>query len=263
MDLDYDSFCNEFEEIHCIRTRENTKRETLIRIGIWREQHVAIKNCREREATIYNKIPEHPHIIRLLGIFRVHLPEKNKIQLYILMEANSGITLADTAIFSRYTLQDVLRIMIQITKGLQHLHSCNIIHHDIKRSNILIMKSITKEQEAKICDFGLSCFTDVDGRSSNKSRVSGTKGYLAPEKSNTSDLAITNKVDIFALGVLGTELIDEDEPITTTVNKYNNILNRCKDINPNNRYNATELLAALETLAALEILKEAERALIQ
>tara|TARA_Y100000741_G_scaffold363731_1_gene352679 strand:+ start:830 stop:2032 length:1203 start_codon:yes stop_codon:yes gene_type:complete len=73
------------------------------------------------------------------------------------------------------------KITIQILKGLDYIHSNNIIHTDIKLDNILIEKNILdikndNDVNIKICDFGTSHFT------SDKSNFSvGTIDYSAPE----------------------------------------------------------------------------------
>ena len=49
-------------------------------------------------------------------------------------------------------LDEVKRITLQVAKGISYLHKQDIIHGDIKPSNILI----NGKDEIKVCDFGLS-----------------------------------------------------------------------------------------------------------
>jgi predicted amino acid-binding ACT domain protein len=51
---------------------------------------------------------------------------------------------------SRY--YEYLPIALDISNGMAYLHSRNIIHRDLKTSNILL----TRDHRAKICDFGMS-----------------------------------------------------------------------------------------------------------
>ncbi|KAJ1689484.1 hypothetical protein LUZ63_013639 [Rhynchospora breviuscula] len=70
-----------------------------------------------------------------------------------------------------------LRIAHDAAQGLHYLHTgCNIIHRDVKTSNILLGSNL----EAKIADFGLS---KVSGNNSSPPTFSvvGTLGYIDPE----------------------------------------------------------------------------------
>ena len=87
----------------------------------------------------------------------------------------------------------------KIIKDLKLLHSKNMVHMDIKPSNILL----TNSKVAKIADFGLSKFYNLDKINSfeNLSELDsetttllkkdntipvGTERYMAPEIHNTS-----------------------------------------------------------------------------
>ena len=80
------------------------------------------------------------------------------------------------------------KIFSQISNGLAYVHSCNIIHRDIKPDNILINGSIVK-----LCDFGISKkkYCQLTPRI-------GTNNYKAPEL--FSDIEYDFAIDIWALG---------------------------------------------------------------
>ncbi len=59
----------------------------------------------------------------------------------------------DKAISAGLTSYQKVKLHISILKGLAHLESLFIVHADIKPSNILVNKNLTK---AAICDFGIS-----------------------------------------------------------------------------------------------------------
>jgi serine/threonine protein kinase len=97
-----------------------------------------------------------------------------------------------------------LKILVGVARGLHYLHAHaqpRIIHRDIKASNILL----TKNNEAKIADFGLAfLFPDEESYIMTK-HVAGTKGYMAPEYASLGQLS--NKVDIFSFGILCLEVV--------------------------------------------------------
>ena len=89
-------------------------------------------------------------------------------------------------------------ILFQILKGLETIHSLNIIHRDINPNNILI----SSKGEVKISGFGNS-INDNESKFEKDNPI-GKLSYIAPEcllKCN-----FNNKVDIWGVGVLMIEL---------------------------------------------------------
>ena len=86
----------------------------------------------------------------------------------------------------------IINICFGILNGLNHLHSYNIIHRDIKNSNILVNENYTP----KIIDFG---FSKVYGKNEMASFKCGSLFFQAPEI--ISGQLNNNKVDIWATGI--------------------------------------------------------------
>jgi len=86
-------------------------------------------------------------------------------------------------------------IIFQISYGLYILHSNNIIHNDIKPSNILI----DEKGSIFIIDFGSSCF-------SNEENNTFTSLYSSPEFLNNFEKR-DEKYDMWSLGVIIIELL--------------------------------------------------------
>jgi serine/threonine protein kinase len=91
-------------------------------------------------------------------------------------------------------VSEVLRIGLQIARGLAAAHAMGLIHRDIKPSNILIENG---SERVKIADFGLARAAD-DDTISPVGIVAGTPMYMAPEQATGEP--IDQRADLFSLG---------------------------------------------------------------
>ncbi|KAF9663223.1 hypothetical protein SADUNF_Sadunf17G0015900 [Salix dunnii] len=106
--------------------------------------------------------PEHlPHleneiaILKLLNhenIIHYYGTHKDGEMLYIFLELASQGTLEQAYKNCRFTESQVSDYTRQILQGLTYLHSCKVVHGDLKCENILV----TKSGGVKLADFGLS-----------------------------------------------------------------------------------------------------------
>ncbi|KAJ7964334.1 GPCR kinase [Quillaja saponaria] len=109
-----------------------------------------------------------------------------------------------------------LKIALGSAKGILYLHNeadPPIFHRDIKASNILLDSKFT----VKVADFGLSRLApvpDIEGivPAHVSTVVKGTPGYLDPEYFLTHKL--TDKSDVYSLGVVFLELLTGMQPIS-------------------------------------------------
>ena len=110
-------------------------------------------------------------------------------------------------------------IIYQITFGLYILHNNNIIHNDIKPSNILINEvgGIT------ICDFGSAAYKNEDSNTY-------TKYYASPEFLNDLKIKRNEKSDMWALGVIIIELHLKINGYFKSNNEDNSNINQLKFI---------------------------------
>ncbi|XP_057993605.1 probable LRR receptor-like serine/threonine-protein kinase At1g06840 isoform X3 [Hevea brasiliensis] len=119
---------------------------------------------------------------------------------------------------SKEPLSFALRVRIALgsAKGILYLHKDAdppIFHRDIKASNILL----DSNYNAKVADFGLSRLApvpDIEGAvpAHVSTVVKGTPGYLDPEYFLTHKL--TDKSDVYSLGVVFLELLTGMQPIS-------------------------------------------------
>ncbi|KAH0655033.1 hypothetical protein KY285_029915 [Solanum tuberosum] len=108
-----------------------------------------------REIIILRRLGDHPNVIKLEGVVTL----KMSCSLYLVFDCMEydlkGIQEHKGVKFSE---PEIKCYMNQLLKGLNHCHSCGILHRDIKTSNLLV----NKEGILKITDFGLSTFFDPE-----------------------------------------------------------------------------------------------------
>eukprot|EP01126_Amoeba_proteus_P008356 TRINITY_DN1308_c0_g2_i3.p1 TRINITY_DN1308_c0_g2~~TRINITY_DN1308_c0_g2_i3.p1 ORF type:complete len:232 (+),score=55.60 TRINITY_DN1308_c0_g2_i3:912-1607(+) len=166
--------------------------------------------------------------------------------------------------------QMVLIMAIQISRCVNYLHECDIIHRDLKSLNLLINKFL----EIKICDFGLSRV--IDKNVPMTSNV-GTVAWVAPEIINQKKRNYTEKADIYSLGVILWELISRQmpfadleafaipiqvnkgkrpSPVPKTITKdYRKLVKKCWGPKPESRPTASHIVTILEAIYNKQLIK--------
>ena len=149
------------------------------------------------EASIMKKL-FHPNVISFKEVFK----DVKLDYFYIVMEyANDGdlskkIKAQKQKNFGEkyFSEEKIMQYFYQICRGLQYIHSKNIIHRDIKSQNIFLMKN----GKLKIGDFGIA--KALTNTKNNATTIIGTPYYLSPEVINGEPY--NYKTDIWSLGVV-------------------------------------------------------------
>lgn len=116
---------------------------------------------------------------------------------YFVMEFVAGKTISDDITAGHvYGEQEALDIIIQVAHALEHAHSVELVHRDVKPKNIMI----THDGVVKLADMGLAReTTDIEAAESEKGKAYGTPYYIAPEQIRGA-MDIDGRADIYGLG---------------------------------------------------------------
>ncbi|PKA61797.1 putative LRR receptor-like serine/threonine-protein kinase [Apostasia shenzhenica] len=185
-------------------------------VAIKRAQEGSLQGSREffTEIELLSRL-HHRNLVSLLG----YCDEENEQMLVYEFMPNGTLRdhlSAKSGKFSgalRFSMR--LQMALGAAKGILYLHTeadPPIFHRDIKATNILLDSKFV----AKVADFGLSRLApvpDIEGilPAHVSTVVKGTPGYLDPEYFLTQKL--TDKSDVYSLGVVFLELLTGSQPI--------------------------------------------------
>ncbi len=148
---------------------------------------------------------QHPHILPLLdsgetdGFF------------YYVMPFVKGQSLRARLAHGELPVHDAVQILKEVVDALAHAHAHGVVHRDIKPDNILL-----SERHALVMDFGVAkAVSEATGRQTLTTAgvALGTPAYMAPEQA-AADPHLDHRVDLYAVGVLGYELLTGRPPFT-------------------------------------------------
>ncbi|TFG91608.1 MAG: serine/threonine protein kinase, partial [Syntrophobacterales bacterium] len=127
------------------------------------------------------------------NIATIHAIEEVNDEIFIVMEYIDGQELKEKISKGPITIEESIKIAIQITEGLNAAHEKDIVHRDIKSSNIMI----TEKGKVKIMDFGLAKIRGGVQLTKEQSAL-GTAAYMSPEQARGEPT--DHGADIWAFG---------------------------------------------------------------
>ncbi len=149
-----------------------------------------------REGRLLKKLT-HPHIVRAYETIRGPRPT-------LILETLTGATLAyliDTSP-RRLPLKDIVYLGLHLCSAVHYLHRHDILHLDLKPSNI-----VSEHQMAKILDLSIA---RPPGRGK---KGAGTRNYMSPEQARGDYLSPAT--DVWGIGAVLFEATTGEEPFNT------------------------------------------------
>lgn len=201
------------------------------------------------------------------GIARLYDAGVAGEQPWLALEFIEGVPITDYAERNALALPARIALLRQVAAALQAAHARLVVHRDLKPANVLV----TPAGEVKLLDFGIAKLLG-SGDDSDLTGLGGrpaTPDYAAPEQ--LAGGHITVATDVYALGLLGYELLARarpfprssrlgrmvqargDAPLASTLappalrralaGDLDAILARAVDPEPGNRYASVDALA--------------------
>ncbi|XP_017125637.1 proto-oncogene serine/threonine-protein kinase mos isoform X1 [Drosophila elegans] len=177
--------------------------------AIYRDRSVAVKIIRAQAAsTLHNESHlqnlEHRNIVRLLKL------ESAADFGLVIMECPRGQCLQRIVDTIALPLVHRIVITLDVVAALRYCHSQNVLHLDVKPTNILVdlgtrssgvgnAHTFKRSYICKLCDFGSSMEMGEFGGRQHPIRANGTLRYMSPEVLRSDFLSEAS--DIYSLGI--------------------------------------------------------------
>jgi len=171
-------------------------------------------------------------------------------------------------------MEAVVLTCLDICRGIQYLHSRNVVHGDLKTTNVLLCSSpaLPRAFTAKVADFGLSRQLEMDATHVSTNTV-GTLTHCPPELLRGRKLG--TKADVYSMGIMMWEMVMGRSPFegwsapqllkrvvlenwrppfpASVLSGYATLAQECWETDPASRPNIDTVLERLEAL--MEVVK--------
>jgi len=148
----------------------------------------------------------HPNIVEIYDLGEV------EGRAYYTMERLVGLDLASQlARKGRLSPREVAAYFEQICAALGAAHEVGVVHRDLKPANVFVVEQ--DPLHVKLMDFGIAKVSEARSTSeTRRGEVLGTPAYMSPEQALGNVQNITVRTDLYALGIIGYEMLTGQLP---------------------------------------------------
>ncbi|KAJ6929740.1 serine/threonine-protein kinaseY17 [Populus alba x Populus x berolinensis] len=230
-----------------------------VAIKVLKPERVSAEMLREfsQEVYIMRKV-RHKNVVQLIGACTqspnlcIVTEFMAKGSLYNFLHKQKGV----------FKLPSLIKVAIDVSKGMNYLHQNNIIHRDLKTANLLM----DENEVVKVADFGVA---RVQTQSGVMTAETGTYRWMAPEV--IEHKPYDYKADVFSFGIVMWELLTGELPysyltplqaavgvvqkgLRPTIPKHTypklaELLERCWQRDPTQRPNFSQIIDILQQIA--------------
>lgn len=137
----------------------------------------------------------HPNIVTVLDVGR------SEHGVYLIQEFLTGVPLSRRLSGGALPLREVLRIGVELARGLAHAHAHGVVHRDLTPGNV----QLCEDGQVKLLDLGMAAAL---GR---RKLEGGTPAFMAPEQAEGAPE--DERTDVYALGVLFYKMLTGATPV--------------------------------------------------
>ncbi|XP_038877950.1 serine/threonine-protein kinase STY13-like [Benincasa hispida] len=233
----------------------------------------ALRASFRQEVAVWHKL-DHPNVTKFVGAsmgatnLKIPMDGQNLFPsraCCVVVEFVPGGTLKEYLIRSckkKLEFRKVIKLALDLSRGLSYLHSMKIVHRDVKTENMLM----DSDDNVKIADFGVARVEAQNPR--DMTGETGTLGYMAPEV--LEGKPYNRRCDVYSFGICLWEIYCCDMPyadlsfadVSSAVVRHNlrpgiprccpsslaNVMKKCWDANPAKRPEMHEVVKMLEAI---------------